>query len=205
MKKVGFLGGSFDPPHIGHIHLAIRLKEIFGLDHVIFSPASVSPFKVESPPIASSELRLQMARDAFEGIEGFEVCDFELGTSRASFTIDTIRHFIERDMAEGKKQEYHLLLGEDVLHGLSRWKEAPSLIDLASPLIGTREGFDYQELEGFERSVCQKIISGYAKIPSIDVSSTDIRNRLASGLYVGHLVVPKVLDTIYKHRIYSCQ
>lgn len=172
----GFLGGSFDPIHLGHLNLAISLKEAAGLDHVIICPAWVSPFK-EGKKMASPEHRLNMCRLAIEGLKGFEVLDYEIKKGGPSYTIDTIKYL---------NRPLRLLLGDDQLEAFSRWKEADLLKQLAPPLVGSRLKKE-----------------GENPIPIMEISSTLIRERLKSGLPCVHLVPYKVLDYIFKNDLYS--
>ncbi len=172
----GFLGGSFDPIHFGHLNLAISLKEAAGLEKVIICPAWVSPFK-EGKKMTSPEHRLNMCRLAFEDLEGFEVLDYEIKKGGPSYTIDTIKYL---------NRPLRLLLGDDQMEDFSRWKEADLLKKLAPPLIGSRH---------------KK--SGEPPIPIMEISSTLIRDRLGKGLPCTHLVPHKVLDYIFKNDLYS--
>lgn len=203
MKKIGFLGGSFDPPHNGHLHLALRLQEVFRLDEVLFSVAYQSPFKREGLPAASAKYRLEMVQAACSGIAGFSVSDREVNRGGVSYTVDALRELIAEDLERGEKRQFYLLLGEDALKGLVHWKEAPTLLDLTVPLTGTRAGFDYTRIEGFSPEESKKICDGYTSIPRLDISSTEIRSRLKLGCCVSYLLPAKVLDIISHHRLYS--
>jgi nicotinate-nucleotide adenylyltransferase len=139
--KVGVLGGSFDPIHIGHLNLALSLKESAHLDKVFLVPAFLSPFKAERPPQASPSDRLAMVRLAVESIPGFEVLDWEIRREAPSYTIDTIRH-----LAQDTALQLRLLLGDDQLETFSLWREADQLIKLAPLLVGTRS-FDVSSTE----------------------------------------------------------
>ncbi len=139
--KVGVLGGSFDPIHIGHLHLALSLKESAHLDKVFLVPARLSPFKEGSPPHASAEDRLAMVCLAVASIPGFEVLDWEIRREAPSYTIDTIRH-----LRQDPSLQLHLLIADDQLETFSLWKEVEELIKLAPPLVGARS-FDVSSTE----------------------------------------------------------
>jgi nicotinate-nucleotide adenylyltransferase len=164
--KVGFFGGSFDPIHFGHIALAVQLMETHKLDEILFCPAFCSPFKLESPPVASPKQRLAMLKLALE-LPQFKICSLEIDRGGPSYTIDTIRELGIKGL--------HLLLSDEAAAHLGKWKESEELVRLAPPLIGPRK---------------------------IEISSTEIRNRLKKNLYCGHLVPAIVLDFIHKERIY---
>ncbi len=193
-KKVGILGGSFDPPHFGHLNLAISLQEACLLDEVLFVPAGLSPFKKNALPVAPSIHRLAMLELAIDPILKFRVLDSELHDKGPSYTIDTVRK-----LSEDPTLELHLLIGEDHFAFFHRWKEPEELMRLAPPLIGVRA---HQPLGDFT-PVQQKLQKGKVAIPLFDVSSTAVRMRLAQKKYCGHLVPSIVLDYILKHNLYS--
>ena len=134
-KKAGILGGSFDPVHFGHLNLAISLMESCALDEVLFIPTRLSPFKENAPPRVSSEHRLAMLKIALVPLKKFRIIDWELEGQGPAYTIDTVRK-LSQDHSLG----LHLLLGEDHLKSFDRWKEVEELIQLAPPLIGSRNG-----------------------------------------------------------------
>lgn len=186
--KVGILGGSFDPVHFGHLNLAIALKETCHLDEVFFVPTGISPFKMETPPVVSSEHRLSMLKLAIKPIKEFRVIDWEINQKGPSYTIDTVRR-----LSEDPSLQLHLLLGDDHLASFQLWKEGDELIRLAPPLIGTRLG------EDSSHSIPQ---GKRVNIPVFDISSTGIRARLSQKKYCGHLVPASVLDYIAQYSLY---
>jgi len=183
-KKVGILGGSFDPVHFGHLNLGLSLKEKCHLDEVLFVPAGLSPFKESAPPFASAKHRLSMLKIAIQPILGFRVLDWELDADGPSYTIDTIRR-----LSADPSLELHLLIGEDHLASLHKWKDAEELLELAPPLIGARNSMRAE--------------AHIYKIPLFDISSTVVRERLIQKKYCGHLVPAKVLEYIEDHHLYA--
>lgn len=181
-KTIGFFGGSFDPIHFGHINLALQLLELHRLDEVLVCPAFCSPFKSAKPPVASPEHRLAMLRLGLEGVPKFRITSLEIEREGPSFTIDTIHLLLEKERAQ-----FRLLVSEETAAHFDRWKESAELLRLAPPLIGTRKTAE----------------PGHPSTPIMDISSTDIRNRIAKGLYCGHLVPAKTLDYICKHLLYT--
>jgi nicotinate-nucleotide adenylyltransferase len=200
-KKIGFLGGSFDPIHFGHIHLAIQMLEIHKLDQVLFCPAYRSPFKKNGSPKASEQHRLKMAELAVKDIKNFIICDEELKREGVSYTIDTIRHLQKNVEDKNANKKFYLILGEDALSGLASWKDVEELFQLASPLIGSRLASTslMPPLPPFLEQKCKE---GMTKMPLLEISSTEIRERLKKRLYCGHLVPAKVLDYIYENGLY---
>ena len=194
-RKVGILGGSFDPIHFGHLNLAISMMEACALDEVLFVPASLSPFKENTPPKASAEHRKEMLKLAIEPVKKFSILDCEMQIKEPAFTIDTVRK-----LSSNPSLQLYLILGEDHVASFHQWKEAKDLIRLAAPLIGTRELGDLSQLPiEFQ----EKLQSGRIKIPRFEISSTDIKNRLSQKKYCGHLVPAPVLVYIDKNHLYK--
>lgn len=179
-KKVGLYGGTFDPIHLGHLNLAVELMEKSLLDEVLFCPAYRSPLK--ESPIAAPKDRLAMVRLAIKGFKGFSVTDIEIGRGNVSYTIDTVRSLISSSI------ELYLLLGAEAALNFDKWKECDQILKLATPLVGNRVLAD----------TSLKVIP--TKV--MEISSTEIRSRLAKGLPCGHLVPRAVLDYIHLNKLY---
>lgn len=193
-QKVALFGGTFDPIHIGHIHLALCMKEAYSLDRVVFSPAYCSPFKVDSPPEARAKDRVHMVELAIQSIEGFSLDMFESKREEPSYTIELINHFLEKNKAE--RIELYLILEHKTALGLESWKSCEEIFQLATPLIGS----DKNSLNELNELPARCKIK---QIPAIEISSTIIRNRLKKNLYCGHLLHGKVLDYISQNELYS--
>ena len=193
-KVIGLFGGSFDPIHWGHINLALQIKELGKLDHVLLCPAATSPFKVDQPPKASGSDRLEMCRLVLEDVPGLEVTDMELQRGGVSYAIDTVREL----------GNVRLILAEDAWPRLHQWKEAEKLIQLAKPLTGSRHGnhpFDEPHLSLDSMKILK---SGRHSTAVMEISSTEIRRRLyEGGHYLGHWVPGKVIDYIKHNKLYS--
>jgi nicotinate-nucleotide adenylyltransferase len=193
-RKVGILGGSFDPVHFGHLNLAINLMEVCALDEILFVPTSLSPFKEDSPPTASTEHREKMLGLAIKPVKKFRLLHWEILSGGPTFTIDTVRR-----LSSDPSLQLYLILGEDHVASFHRWKEVEDLMRLTSVLIGTRELGDLSQLPvEFQEKLCHARV----KIPLFEISSTNIRSRLSQKRYCGHLVPATVLDYIDKHDLY---
>lgn len=197
-RRVGFLGGTFDPIHIGHLHLAFEAKEHFSLDEILFCPTFVSPFKIHERALVSSRDRLKMVSLAIEGIEGFKLLDYEISQENVTYTIDTIR-FLKKN---SPNCEYSLILGEDHLRGFFKWKDPEALLELVSLKIGSREVFLKKEHLEIPQKYHNLLEEGFFKIHNLEISSTYLRQRLASKNYSKHLIPPKVVDYIHQHQLY---
>ncbi len=195
-KRIGLLGGSFDPLHFGHLNMAIALLEAHDLDRVLFCPAYTSPFKTTRPPSAAPEHRLAMVSCGIQNIKPFSLLDTEITHNTPSYTIDTIKKLKEQTSAN-----LFLILGEDQLIDLHRWKDVEELFLLCKPLIATREKKTIS-LEHLSHSLQSLIAQGRTSIPMMEISSTVIRERLRKKQYCGHLVPAMILDYIERHHLY---
>jgi nicotinate-nucleotide adenylyltransferase len=183
-EKIGLFGGSFDPIHHGHLILARDAMESLRLDRVIFIPANVSPHKLEHPP-SPPRLRCEMVEAAIAGESRFSMDACEAGRVGPSYAVDTIRLMRQRfPMAE-----LFYFIGEDNVAALHTWKESKQLRELATFVVLARG--EIQPVEGFP------VITRH-----IDVSSTDIRNRIAQGLSVRYLLPETVCAILTRHQLY---
>ena len=182
--KIGLYGGSFDPIHNGHLILARDAMERLGLEKVVLLPARISPHKLDRPP-ASPEARCQMLAAAIAGEPNFEMDACEIEREGPSFTVDTVRVFNES--YPGAKLYY--FIGDDNLPELDTWKDIASLQQSAQFVVLSRAGMPF-----------------LSKFPTItrhvEISSTEIRNRVARGLSVRYMVPPPACAVIAKLGLY---
>jgi nicotinate-nucleotide adenylyltransferase len=193
MKKIGFFGGTFDPIHIGHINVGVRILEAGLVDQIFYSPARISPTKGEAPPVAPSNHRLNMLQLALEDVPGCDPYDEEIKKEGPSYTIDALK---------GIQGELRLIVAEDAAYGFDQWKEIDSLLEMAPPIVAMRHGFNRDKLNRLSDKIKLKVEEGRVEIPTLDVSSTEIRKRLKKRLYCGHLLSGKVLDYIHQNTLY---
>ena len=199
MMKIGLYGGSFDPIHFGHLNLARELKEKCHLDEVWFYPAKMAPFK-EGLGTVSPEHRLCMVQLATQGIPGLRVIDIELYREGPSYTVDTLRLLTEQE--HGRSKEFRLLLGADAAAHFSKWKDPEEIIRLAPLCVGCRS---YEAVFSASNSpvIAKALEEGSVETSLVEVSSTDVRSRLQSGLPCDHLVPASVLAYISQNNLYS--
>jgi len=187
LKKIGIYGGSFDPIHHGHLILAREARETLDLQKIIFVPALVSPFKGRAPA-ADADTRLKMLQAAIKGENGFEVDDCELRRPPPSWTIDTLEHIRKRET----DSELYLLIGEDNVATLDRWRRFDELKKMVRFVILDRTGAqmhpDYQIVRR-----------------KIDISATGIRKRVAHGQSIRYLVPQTVEEIIQREQLYREQ
>lgn len=194
-KRIGFFGGTFDPIHLGHLNLAVNLLEIVRLDEILFSPANISPGKSVTPPLASKKDRRRMTELAIADMPAFSLYERELEREGPSYTIDTIKQLLK----ENPKDVFFLILGEDVLAGLPKWKDVDELLKIVPPLVGTRPNDGIPDLPS---KIHQRIEEGRVEIPVMEISSTALRERLLQKKYCGHWIPRKVLDYIHEKGLY---
>lgn len=201
-KKIGLFGGTFDPIHFGHLNLAFELMEKRSLDEVWFIPARANPLKMDNYPQVI-ENRLAMVQLAIEGIPQFHLKDLEKDRPSPSYTIDTIKIFVEEESTSPNPHQFYLLLGEDAIQNFGRWHLPEEIIQLAPLLVGSRAGVSPKAAEELSPSIQKVIHEGITKIPLMDISATEVRYRLSRGLYCGHLVPAPVLNYIKNESFYS--
>jgi nicotinate-nucleotide adenylyltransferase len=191
MKRIGIYGGTFNPPHLGHMIVADHVAHELQLDRVLFVPSYISPHK-RSGEEHAAEHRLAMVRLAVEGHPCFEVCDIEVQRKGASFTIDTLREL--RGLYP--PDQFFLLIGADNLREFVTWKSHDQIPELASVVAMTRPG--YEVAEGVPKPA--GMIS--MEVPSIQISSSEIRKRVREGRNVSFFLQVSVLHYIKSNGLY---
>ncbi|MFH1310432.1 MAG: nicotinate-nucleotide adenylyltransferase [Candidatus Omnitrophota bacterium] len=191
MMKIGILGGTFNPIHVGHLILAKECWDQLKLDKVIFVPAGIPPHKEIEAQVSASD-RLNMVRLALEGLENFEISTYELDKKSPSYSIDTIKYFRAKC---GKAAKIFFLAGADSIDTLSTWKDFDDILNLVVFVAANRPGWG---------AVCGKNSKiKHIKIPDIEVSSTMIRKRIKDGDPIDFLVPDKVLKYIRDKGLYG--
>lgn len=198
-EKIGILGGTFDPVHNAHLMAAEVARKSTGLGRVVLMPAGAPPHK-EARTLTAGEHRLAMARLAVGGLPGYEVSDFEIRTPGIDYTVDTLRAL--RATAGGAR--LYFIVGGDSLLYLDQWREPGSLLSLASFIAVYRPGFPFGELERKRDELVGRFGGEIllAECPGMDISSTEIRRRVAAGEDVSSLVPVPVGAYIREHGLY---
>ena len=191
-KKIGILGGTFDPIHLGHLVLAEQVKEKLKLGQVIFIPCLRSPHKTRQK-LSPAKDRFRMTQLALEGNPSFSVSDIELKRKGLSYTVDTLKEL--KDLYPNS--HIYFLTGSDVVDELGTWKDPQRLYRLAKVVIAIRPGFD--EFDHRNRFAQKSIV---VPITGIDVSSSEIRRRVKTGKSMKYLVPSGVEDYIRKKKLY---
>ena len=192
MVKIGFLGGSFDPLHLGHLLIAQDALEGLGLDRVDFIPAAVSPLK---PRVltASPAQRLEMVRLAIEGDARFGVLDLELRRGGTSYTVDTVRELGRRFPGAA----LYWVLGTDQVQRLAEWKDIGELVRLVEFVHLARPGLAGAEVPPIPGLRVHRV-AGH----EVAISSSELRERASRGLPLRHFVPLKVADFIESQSLY---
>lgn len=168
LVRIGVFGGTFDPPHVGHLLLASDARESLRLDRLIFIPTGAQPLKVETPPIASAQDRLEMLRLAVADDASYLVDDTEINRKGLSYTVDTLDHL--KEMNPGA--QLFLLLGQDALATFEKWRNPERIRELATLAVMRRTGVTAARVE----IAAEGVVSVSTR--RVDVSSTEIRERL---------------------------
>jgi len=202
-RKIILFGGTFDPIHIGHTTVAADAAEFVGAEKVVFIPAKCSPLK-DSFPEGSDDDRLKMIALAIADNRIFEASDCELKKNEPSYTLETVRQFQARF---GPDTLIHWLIGADGMDDLSRWYRVVDLIDECNLCVMFRAGCEPPDFAKFEgvwgRERVEKLQRNVIPTPLIDISSTEIRDKLTAGQDVTDMLSPAVADYIRKHNLYQ--
>lgn len=193
MSAVGIFGGTFDPVHVGHLITAQAVREIRKLEKIIFIPAFISPHKTDIR-ILDPEHRLNMLKLALGETRYFEYSDLEIKKEDISYSVQTLR--------ELKKtyKNLELIIGSDNIFDFKTWKEPDEIIKLAKLIVLKRKSSiepDYKD-KYYKSAV-------FVETPTIEISSSDIRSRVARGLSVKYLVTDKVMNYIIENKLYKEQ
>lgn len=191
MSRVGIFGGTFDPIHNGHLITAQSVKEIRELEKIIFIPAYISPHK-QHAKASNAKHRLNMLKLAMDEIPFFECSDFEIKQHTISYTIDTLREFKKH------YDEIDLIIGYDNIFQFHTWKDPDEIFKLANVVVLKRKSshpIDY--VDKYVES------AHFVETRGIEISATDIRNRVHAGLPIYYLVPEKVLEYIIENKLYK--
>ncbi|MEM1056336.1 MAG: nicotinate-nucleotide adenylyltransferase [Bacteroidota bacterium] len=191
--RLGLFGGSFDPPHIGHLAVAEACREDARLDRVVWIPAAVSPHKqgrTRTPDVA----RLAMVRAAVERHPDFEVSDVEIAREGVSYTVETLRALAEAHPDD----DLAWIVGGDSLASFATWRDPREILRLAELIAYPRPGADLSAVPDWvlERTTL-------VEAPRLEISSTEIRARLAAGRSIRYLVPDGVLEVIRERGLYA--
>jgi nicotinate-nucleotide adenylyltransferase len=191
--RIGVLGGTFDPPHVGHLIVASEVRDSLELDRLLLIPSAAPPHK-RGRVHAAAEVRLEMVRAAIAGNPCFEVDDLELRREGESYSVDTLREL----RARYADAELFFVIGVDQLREFESWREPDEVTRLATLVAVSREGVDAQEVTGGAAAFPVRPVS----VTRIDLSATDVRKRVREGRSIRYLVPDAVIEVIEREGLY---
>ncbi len=200
LKRVGVMGGTFDPIHYGHLVIAEQIRCEYNLEKIIFVPAGIPPHKLDLK-VSDSKHRYFMTLLATITNPYFEVSKIEIDSSGTSYTINTIKKLKEMYRED---TELFFITGADAICDLTTWKSVDELLHLAKFIAATRPGLDSEYVD---KKICelQDIFNTNIRkvsVPALAISSTDIRERIKNNQSIKYLLPESVEYYIYKHNLY---
>jgi nicotinate-nucleotide adenylyltransferase len=202
-RKIVLFGGTFDPIHIGHTTVADEAAEHVGAEKIIFIPAKRSPLKNFLPKTSDAD-RFAMLALAIADNRKIELSDYELKKPEPSYTLETVRQF---QAGYGSNTSIYWLVGADSIDDLPHWYKVVELLDECNLSVMYRAGCDLPDFSKFENiwgaGRVEKLRQNTIRTSLIDISSTEIRNRIATGQDVNDMLNPLVADYIRKHKLYK--
>ena len=200
MKKIGIMGGTFNPIHNGHLALAQSAYEFCNLDEVWFMPSGVSYLKSKDD-IVSGRHRLKMTELAVGDTAHFKCSDMEVCREGYTYTADTLRLLHEKY----PEDMFYFIMGADSLFGLPQWREPEAIASLCTIVTVVRDDVDATELMSQKVYVEKTFNAKVTMVPfqKVDISSSIIRKKLSEGKFVDDLLPEKVLEYIKAHGLYK--
>jgi len=194
--KVGIMGGTFDPLHIGHMLAAEAARDSYELDEVWFMPSHIPPHKHEAG--VSGEDRLAMVQEAVKGHECYRTLDWEVNRGGVSYTIDTVRMLQERypDI------DLYFIIGADMVQYLPKWRSIEELAERLT-FIGVGRPGTPLNLDVLPEAIAGKVM--LADMPMVDISSTMLRKRAAEGKSIRYMVPEAVFNYVHRSGLYGVQ
>jgi nicotinate-nucleotide adenylyltransferase len=199
VASVGILGGTFNPPHIGHLVCAQEARSQLELDRVVLMPVHTPPHK-EAIDDPGPEARLALCQAAIAGDDELETSALEIERGGPSFTVDTLRAL--HGSREG--DDLTFIVGGDMASSLPSWREPEAVLELARVAVAEREEHRRQEIAerlGALRGADERVV--FFTMPRLDISSSDIRRRIAEGRPIRWLVPAEVCDEIERRGLYG--
>lgn len=201
MTRRGVFGGSFDPPHCGHINLVRQVYEKAALDEIIVMPAGISPFKKDMERIpAGGKSRYEMCCLAFGDLPYVTVSDHEISQPEVSYTVNTVRHLRELYPMD----RLYLIVGGDMLLSFDKWRNYTEILSICGLIAVSRrkDGEDNRLLEKKAEDLRKYGSVEFLPIDTLEVSSTEIRKKIKKSSDISCYVPPNVVQYISEHKLY---
>jgi nicotinate-nucleotide adenylyltransferase len=192
--KTCLFGGTFDPPHFGHLIVAQTIFEAEHFDKIVFVPAHIPPHKKERK-ISSVALRLEMLKIATMDNPNFEISDIELKRGGISYSLETIHTYKEQTGLD--REDLYYLIGSDSLKQFQTWQNPKAILEECQLIVAIRPGFRPSDIPNWILAKVQ-----FANIPRIEISSTQIRARWVEDKTIRYMVTQSVWTYINKHNLY---
>ena len=197
--NIGVMGGTFDPIHNGHLAVAEEVRSRLDLAEVLFVPAGQPWLKMDNP-VSPAEYRVHMVRLAIADKPHLKLSTLEIERAGATYTVDTMA---ELQAQLGAENDLFFILGWGSLAELPQWKEPSRLITLCQLVVVPRPGYPHPDLKALEALIpglSQRVI--FMDKPEMDISASEIRDRVAQGLSISHLIPEPVESYIRQHKLY---
>jgi len=191
--KICLFGGTFDPPHIGHLLISQTICEVEEFDKILFIPAYNPPHKKDISPI---DHRVEMVKLSISGNPKFELSDIEIKREGISYTIDTIRA-LKKEMNLTRENTYYLM-GSDSLLEFHNWREPEAILNECQVIVAIRPGFRPSDIQHWILHRIQ-----FANIPRYEIASTTIRARWIENMTIRYMVTLPVWDYIHENKLYE--
>lgn len=198
MKKIGIIGGTFNPIHLAHLYIAYEAKCQLNLDKVIFMPAGSPPHK-KNEDILEAPLRYKMVLEAIKKYEDFEISNYEIEKEGFSYTYETLENFKSEDNI------LYFITGADCLINIEKWKNPDRIFKTSKLVVFNRPGYDKESLKLQKNEIEKKYNTSinFLDIMDLEISSTMIRDRIREGKKIDFFIPKEVLDFIIKNNIYN--
>jgi len=197
MKKIGIIGGTFNPIHLAHLYIAYEAKLKLGLDKVIFMPVGSPPHK-NNKEIVGASLRYEMVKEAIKNYEDFEISDYEIKKEGSSYTFETLEYLKNYD------NELYFITGADCLLTIEKWNQPQKILNLSKFVVFNRGGYSKDELLKQKEEIDKKYNTNviFLDIINLEISSSMIRKRIKEGKRVDFFIPKNVLNIILQNRLY---
>ena len=197
-RKIGVMGGTFNPIHMGHLLLAEWAMEAAGLDQILFVPTGI-PYMKGKCHVLSGEMRLQMTALAIEDHPAFKVSGMEVERKGYTYTCDTMEQLKEKS----PKDEFYFIMGADCLYTIEKWRDPERIFGACNVIAAARNGSSLLQMEEKCKELSDKFHGNILllQFPAMEISSTDIRERVACGRSIRYLVPEKVREYIISNHL----
>ncbi|SHI48311.1 nicotinate-nucleotide adenylyltransferase [Clostridium cavendishii DSM 21758] len=200
MRKIGVLGGTFDPIHFGHMYIAYEAYKKLGLEEIIFMPGGNPPHK-RGNEVTDGILRYEMVEKAISDYSFFTISDYEIRKETLSYTYETLRYLKETN----KDSELYFITGADCLINIDKWRNVQNIMETCNFVVFKRPGYSKNEIISQKEKVEERYNTNiiYLDLLNMEISSSLIRDRVRAGLCIDFFVPINVRNIISKENLYK--